>query len=293
MSRSILTLEGMGKDLAWTLVQQARGIPDAKGLDDYLTDRTIVTLFARPDLSERLCITAAIRQMSGHVVYMGPEEHWDEAVNRYPSAMLGSMSYYMDGVVLHGLNVTQLNADRTKTNFPVLNVGGHDAHPAHALSDIMCMLRHSHNDLRGARLCWLGYPSGALLSLMEATKFFPFAINMCLPEDYNAMALKALISEFKTDIAIYETPQEAVRGCRYIFGGSSGHMHYDDMQRWRIDKELMAQADDGAFVLAGSNPMHCISVDMDVVDHRRDLFLEQAENRLRVYKRMLHWMFEL
>ncbi len=116
---------------------------------------------------------------------------------------------------------------------------------------------------------------------------------MSRPEDYIAIALKALISEFKTDIAIYETPQEAVRGCRYIFGGSSGHMHYDDMQRWRIDKELMAQADDGAFVLAGSNPMHCISVDMDVVDHRRDLFLEQAENRLRVYKRMLHWMFEL
>ena len=66
MARYIITLQALGKELAWMLLQQARGIPEAKFKDDFLDEKTFVLLFARPDLSERLCITAAIRQMSGH-----------------------------------------------------------------------------------------------------------------------------------------------------------------------------------------------------------------------------------
>ncbi len=292
MARVIMTLEGMGKDLSWTLVQQARGIPDAKGLDDYLTDRTIVVLFARPDLSERLCVTAAIRQMSGHVIYMGPEERWAEAVSRYPAAMLGSMSYYMDGVILHGIDVAQWKVERM-TTYPILNDGSNDAHPDHALAELMCMQRHTREDLRKAHVCWLGYPSGTLISLMEATKFFPITLSIALPEDYNRAPIKALVDELRTEIVLHDSPQEAVKGCNFVYGGSSGPMHYSEMQRWRIDRDLMAQAADGAHVLAGTNPVHCVPVEMDVVDGHRDLFLEQAENRLRIYKRIFHWMFEL
>ncbi len=292
MARGIITINGMGKELAWTLVQQARGIPDVKALDDFLIDRTLVLMFARADLSERLCITAAIRQMSGHAIYMGPEENWEAALSRYPVAMLGSMSYYMDGVFIHGMRMTQWNAGRDVT-YPVINLGGADAHPAHALADIVCMMRSCRDNLRDARLCWLGWPSGAMFSLMAATQFFPFSMTLCVPDKYNKDPLVALINRYKTDITICDTPREAVRGCNFVMGGSSENMHLEEIQNWRIDANLLAAADKDVRVMAGTNPMHCIPVDSALAGSAKELFLEQAQSRLLVYKRILHWLFEL
>ncbi len=81
MVRYITTLERLGKDVTWLILQQARGIPEAKVIDDFMVDRTIVQMFAKADLSERLCITAAVRQMSGHCVYFAPEDKWKAPSN--------------------------------------------------------------------------------------------------------------------------------------------------------------------------------------------------------------------
>jgi ornithine carbamoyltransferase len=288
MPRAITTIEAMGKDLAWTLVQQARGIPDAKAIDDFLTDRSFLVLFAKHDLTERLCITAAISQMSGSSTYMGPEESWMDVASAYPEALLGAMSYYVDGIVLHGLMPTVRDLEEVK--FPILNVGSVDAHPCHALADILCMMRYSHGDLSTQKLCWLGYPSGAMYSLMAATKFFPFSMSLCFPEKFDAAAVQAKLDQLKTDVVIHNSVESAVAGCQYIVGGSADGMSFDEKNLWRISKDLLAKSGVKSRVMAGTNPMHCLPVDMSVVAEHNDLFLLQSENKLRVYKRMLHWL---
>ena len=47
MPRHVLTLNDLGEEGSWLLVQQARGIPDAKGRTDFMTERTAVLLFAQ------------------------------------------------------------------------------------------------------------------------------------------------------------------------------------------------------------------------------------------------------
>ena len=39
MVRHITTLQALGQDTVWLLLKQARGIPDAKAVDDFMTDR--------------------------------------------------------------------------------------------------------------------------------------------------------------------------------------------------------------------------------------------------------------
>ena len=147
MVRYITTLERLGKDVTWLILQQARGIPEAKVIDDFMVDRTIVQMFAKADLSERLCITAAVRQMSGHCVYFAPEDKWEGAIERFPMQLLGAVSYYMDGMFVHGVPVRSWVPENEVT-FPVINCGSPDAHPAHVIADIICMLNLSHDDLR-------------------------------------------------------------------------------------------------------------------------------------------------
>lgn len=288
MPRNITTIEAMGKDLAWTLIQQAKGMPDAKGIDDFLTDRTFLVLFARHDLTERLCITAAISQMSGHTAYMGPEEKWMDVAAVYPEALLGTLSYYVDGIIVHG----QLPDEREikEISFPVLNVGCRESHPCHALADIMCMMRYAKEKLNTQRLCWIGYPAGAMYSLIAATKFFPYGMSLFLPEDFDTTALRVKIAELKTDVTIHTDIDSAVKGCQYIMGGSAEGMRFEDKVRWKINKDLLDKTGVQSHVLAGTNPMNCLPVEMDIVSGHHDLFLLQSENKLRLYKRMLHWL---
>lgn len=288
MPRYITTIEAMGKDLAWTLVQQAKGMPDAKGVDDFLTDRTFLVLFARHDLTERLCITAAISQMSGHTAYMGPEEKWMDVAAVYPEALLGTLSYYVDGIIVHG----QMPDEREikEISFPVLNVGCKESHPCHALADIMCMMRYAKEKLNTQRLCWIGYPTGAMYSLIAASKFFPYAMSLYFPEDFDTTALRVKIAELKTDITIHTDVDSAVKGCQFIMGGSAEGMRFEDKVRLKINKELLDKTGVQTHVLAGTNPMNCLPVEMDVVSGHHDLFMLQSENKLRMYKRMLHWL---
>ncbi len=288
MPRYITTIEAMGKDLAWTLVQQAKGMPDAKGVDDFLTDRTFLVLFARHDLTERLCITAAISQMSGHTAYMGPEEKWMDVAAVYPEALLGSLSYYVDGIIVHG----QMPDEREikEISFPVLNVGCKESHPCHALADIMCMMRYAKEKLNTQRLCWIGYPTGAMYSLIAASKFFPYAMSLHFPDDFDTTALRVKIAELKTDITIHTDVDSAVKGCQFIMGGSAEGMRFEDKVRMKINKELLDKTGVQTHVLAGTNPMNCLPVEMDVVSGHHDLFMLQSENKLRMYKRMLHWL---
>lgn len=294
MARYIITLQALGKELAWMLLQQARGIPEAKFKDDFLDEKTFVLLFARPDLSERLCITAAIRQMSGHTVYMGPEEHWTESVSQFPRALLGSISYYMDGVIVHGLPTSSWMPEGNCIQFPVLNCGNMESHPAHALADIACMMRYSGDDLRKVRLAWIGAPTGALFSLMEATAYFPFAIQVALPQNAANIIIQEQAAKLKTDITFHETPVDAVQGCQFVMAGSSGQgrLSYEAVQAWSLNSDIMARAESDAHVLLGTNPMNCIPIEPAVLENRNSLVLLQSENRLRVYKRMLHWLCE-
>lgn len=293
MPRHITTLKNLGKETSWLLLQQVRGIPEAKSLDDFMEDRTFVLMFSQIDLAERLCVTAAIRQMSGHVVYFAPEEGWTQAIDQFPLALLGAVSYYMDGMFFCGASVAKWANMPTEVTFPSINCGGPDAHPIHVIADLACMFRCCHDDLRGAKVCWLGNSSGTLFSLMTATAYFPFSLSIAMPESAEPSPIMAYAKKLHTDITFSQSPLDGVRNADFVYSGSSRQMDFSMMQKWQITPSIISHASENVHILLGTNPMDSIPMDSSLSASRSSLVLMQAENRLRVYKRILHWVFEI
>ena len=195
MPRHVLTLNDLGEEGSWLLVQQARGIPDAKSRTDFMTERTAVLLFAQDSFAERLCVSAAVRQMGGSLVFQGATGGWKSEVERYQRQMLAVIDYFVDCMYVYGIPGLATSVDRDLVQFPIINAGSPDAHPAHVLADVACMLRYTRDDLKKAR------------------------------------------------------------------------------------------------VLLGTSPMQAIEVASDILASPASLLLLQSENRLRVHKRLLHWVF--
>ena len=129
---------------------------------------------------------------------------------------------------------------------------------------------------------------------MEATMFFPFAMQIALPDMYRNPIYETLASDYMSDITFFETPKEAVKNCQFVFAGNSGRgmLSLEQINRWSLTREIMSHAEDNAHVLLGTAPMKAIPIENEVIGSKNALLLLQAENRLRVYKRMLHWLYE-
>ena len=80
MARHILSIKGLGERASWLLVQQALGMPEPKLQTDFMTQRVALLMFSQHSLPERLCVSAAVRQMGGAVVYEGSRGSWRNAV---------------------------------------------------------------------------------------------------------------------------------------------------------------------------------------------------------------------
>ena len=268
MARHVLSLQDLGDSGSWLLVQQARGIPDARSHTDFMTERMAMLLFAQESLPERLCITAAVRQMGGSTLYQGTTGEWREELDQHQHQLMGVINYYVDCMYLYGFPARVWETREVEVEFSVINAGSPDGHPAHALADIACMLKYSKDKLMGVRIGWIGCTNGTLFSLIEGAA-----------------------ARYGVTVDIAETPEEAAAGVNYLFAGCRSELDIHDEPHWRITEKLMEKAAPEAHVLLGSQPIRAIGVEKGLALSPRSLLLLQAENRLRVHKRLLHWVF--
>lgn len=295
MARNALTIRGLGEKICWMLVQQAMGIQDAKMNSDFMENRVALLLFKRNSLPERLCTTAAVRQMGGTTVYQGSRDaDWEAEVNSFQTHLFPILGYFLDCLYVYGfsfIDEQKVGAHNINegVDFPLINAGSPMAHPAHALADIACMLRVAKS-LEGVKAAWIGRSNGTLHSLIASTAWFPFTLSISMPPDEDASALRLEVAKLKTRVHFVESPEETVRDARFIYAGRKSD---DECQiHWGITPGLMARADREAKLLLSATPIRAIPVAPEILASKASLLVRQAQYRLCVHKRILHWVFE-
>lgn len=288
MPKRILRLTDLGYEGAWLLVQQACGIPDPRSRSSFMDNTTTLLFFAHDSLPERLCITAAVRQMGGYVVYVGPGP-WCEEVATYPRELSAIANVYMDVVYAYGFPLALLETTHEPTR-PLLNGGSPDGHPINALADIACIYHYtpSMNDIT---LGWVGCANGTLTSLVEGTEYFAYNLRVALPAGSPVPeSLRKAEAEGKK-VALVTTPEEAVRDAHYICAGCIGDKH-DTAPNWMISRELLSRANEKVRIMLSASPLCSTPIEKEVLRSKASLLERQGENRLRVNKRILHLLLD-
>lgn len=289
MVKRVLTLQDLGPEGAWLLMQQANGIPDALEKSSFMAGRTALLLFKEESLADRLCVTAAVRQMGGQVVYVGAGD-WVQDLSRCPVEISPIYDYYVDCTYVLGIDAASTQrSEKYLTRIPTLNLGNAEACPARVLADLACMLRFTHGDLSKAQVAWLGAPNGVLYSLLEAAAYFPFSLRIALPR-------KAAINHYMIEqvrksgakVELVETKEDALKHCNFMCIGDNGGVC--NTEDWNVDGALLEHAPDAYMLLCSQTMRNSLPVQPEILEGPRTLLLLQAENRLRVHKRLLHWV---
>lgn len=288
MQKNIIAIRQMGETLCWTLVHQAMGIPDIKMISDFMENKVGLLLFARTSLPERLCATAAVRQMGGTTIFVdssNPRE-WQSQESRFQHHLLPIFGYYFDCLYLYGINLDPEEIERDNFDFPVINAGGGSSHPIHALADIACMLKLTKRQTSIISTGWIGEANGTLYSLVEASAWFPFSIKIYMPDDTGRDTIKKRAQELNVPVKFVNTPEEAARDCRFIYAGKK-----DEQDSQKITQTLFKCALPDARLLLSASPIRAISVEEALFNEGKMCLTLQAQYRLAIHKRLLHWLF--
>ncbi len=292
MAKYILDLDDLGYEVSWTLIQQAVGMPDSKMQSDFLSDKVALLLFFRSSLPERLCITAAFRQMSGSTIYQpNPDEGWGNEVHNFQELLIPVFAYYLDVVYCYGQTIERLRKAKAFVQVPLINAGSPDAHPAHVLADMACLLRYSKT-LEGQQTAWIGCANGTLYSLIQAAAWFKFSLKIAMPKNADINPLIKRAASLGADVMFVDKPEEAVRNAHFIYAGFMGDLNEEQKRVWQITPELMKMADPKVRLLLCASPSRAITISDEVLKSKASILTRQAEYRLRIHKRLLHWLLK-
>jgi ornithine carbamoyltransferase len=260
-----------------------------------LAGQSIALLFEKPSLRTRVTFELAIQQLGGFAVLndgaIGAREPLKDAAR--------NLERWVNGIVARTFLQRTIDDLARWSRVPVINALSDLYHPCQALAD-MQTLREVFGDVRGLTLAFVGDGNNVAHSLMLCAARLGMNFALATPDGYEAepkivAEAERLGAETGASIRCTNDPYAAVRGVNAVYTDVWTSMGEEDEAAERrtafanhqVDDDLMSQADSGAVF------MHCLpakrgeEVTDSVIESKRSVVFDQAENRLHAQKALL------
>jgi ornithine carbamoyltransferase len=181
---------------------------------------------------------------------------------------------------------------------PVINGLTNRTHPCQIMADIQTFEEH-RGSIKGKKVVWCGDGNNVAASFIHAAGQFGFDFTFAGPKELDPEA--GFIAEARAkgaNIVIERDANKAVQGADLIVADTWMSMHDSQsarerrhamLQPYRVNRALMAQANDDALF------MHCLpahrgeEVTNNVMDGPQSVIFDEAENRLHAQKAVMRW----
>ena len=264
--------------------------------DPALTGKTLVMLFEKPSLRTRLSFEIAMTQLSGHAIYVKPEDIGGMGKREPVKDIARVLSRYADAIMARTFaheTVTELAKHST---VPVVNALTDWLHPCQAMADVQTIQEHC-GDLEGKKIAFIGDGNNVARSLAFVCVKLGMKMAVASPAGYELDAASIEKANAQAPGAITQTddPQAAATGADIVYTDTWVSMGQEDEKQKRVkefegfcvDAKLLAAAPDGAKI------MHCLpayrgfEISDEAAESPNSIIFDQAENRLHFQRALL------
>ena len=268
-----------------------------------LQGKQLALIFEKPSLRTRVTFEVGMTSMGGFGVYL---DHAKPRLGERETVrdMARNLERWVDGIVARTFSHESVLELANNASIPVVNALTDLFHPCQALADLYT-LREKFGTLAGLKLAFVGDGYNVCHSLMITGAKLAYlgpgvSVRVATPPGYEPKPeviaeAKALAAAMGATVELFNNPLEAVAGAQAIYTdvwASMGQEHAVHLREqvfapFRVTEDLMAAADPAAVF------MHCLpahrghEVTNEVIDSRRSVVFDQAENRLHVQKALL------
>ena len=294
------------KDDDITAVEQAAIIAHAIELKaDRFQDRSfegpksIALIFDKTSTRTRVSFSVGVSEMGGYPLLIDSQ-----------SSQLAKSESIADTARVLGRQVSQimwrtfaqanLEEMAKHAGVPVISGLSDDYHPCQLLADLQTITEH-FGKTEGLTVAYVGDGANNIAnSYLLAGALAGMNVRIAAPEGYqpNASIISRARELAKGDIHVTTDPEEAVSGADIVTTDTwvsmgmedSQAQRISDLQGYRVDEKLLNQAN------ADSIFLHCLpayrgnEVSSEVIDGKRSLVWQQAENRLHAQKALMSFL---
>ena len=263
-----------------------------------LAGKSIALLFEKPSLRTRLTFELAIKQLGGDSVFTegrvgGREPLKDVARN---------LDKWVNGIVARVFSQDTAEELARWSAVPVINALSDLYHPCQALADVLTIKEHFGN-LPGQKLAFVGDGNNVAHSLMITAVRLGMHFGLGCPQGYLpnpevVAQAEGLAAVSGASLVITHDVDEALEGAHAIYTDVWTSMGQEReaarrkkaFQPFQVNEDLLSRTRPDAVF------MHCLparrgeEVTEEVIESRRSVVFEQAENRLHAQKALLLMM---
>jgi ornithine carbamoyltransferase len=302
-ARHFLTVPDVTEPELRGLVDRAATHKRGRIASAVLREKTIALVFQKPSMRTRVAFEVAVLQLGGTVVYLGQDDI--QLGQREPVTDVARvLSRYVQGIVLRTFGHEQAEAFAKASTVPVINGLSDLVHPCQALAD-MLTLQEAFGRLKGLRVGFVGDGNNVLHSLAQAAAMLGVSVAVAAPKGYepDPALWKAAAKEagrHGASLTLGRSPADAVRGADAVYTDVWVSMGQEKerakrlkaFKGYQLNAKLLAAAKPGCRVL------HCLpahrgeEITDELMESRRSLITDQAENRLHAHKALLEFLFK-
>jgi len=260
-----------------------------------LDNQSIALLFEKPSLRTRLTFELAIKQLGGGSVALdGPI-----GVREPLKDVARNLDRWVNGIVARVFSQETVEGLARWSSVPVINALSDAFHPCQALADVET-IRERFGVLKGLKLTFVGDGNNVAQSLMLTAVRLGMDFALACPPGYTpnpeiVAQAEGLAAVSGASLLITHSSAEALNGAHAVYTDVWASMGQEQEAVERRHAFRDYQVNDALFELARPDAvfMHCLpakrneEVTDSVMESRRSVVFDQAENRLHAQKALL------
>lgn len=263
-----------------------------------LDGRGVALIFEKPSLRTRNATEIAVFELGGHPLTLRGEEVG--LAEREPVADVARvLSRYHAGICARVFEHAKLEELAAASSVPIVNLLSDDSHPCQALADLLTLRQH-FGRLEGLEIAYVGDYNNVSRSLAIAAAMTGVGVRLACPPGYGPTdADLDRLGLVGPPPMVTARPADAVRGANAVYTDVWTSMGQEAESAKRRQAFEGFMVDPALMDVAGRDSifLHCLpahrgeEVDAAVVDGRRSVVWQQAENRLHAVRGLFLWLF--
>ncbi|ASP40549.1 ornithine carbamoyltransferase [Bacterioplanes sanyensis] len=295
--RHFLTLLDLTSDeLNWVIERatELKRFQQRQQLHEPLKNRVLGMIFEKSSTRTRVSFEAGMAQLGGSAIFLSPR---DTQLGRgepiEDSARV--LSRMVDVIMIRTFDHDTVERFSAFSQVPVINALTDDFHPCQLLADMQTYREH-RGSIQGKTVAWIGDGNNMCHSYINAARQFDFQLRIATPEGFEPST--HLLDSNRDRVQLLRSPEQAVQGADMVTTDVWASMGQEDEQQQRqqqfadyqVSEALLDEANDDVIF------MHCLpahrgeEISHTLLDDRRSVVWDQAENRLHAQKALLEFL---
>ncbi|MBI3010351.1 MAG: ornithine carbamoyltransferase [Candidatus Omnitrophica bacterium] len=299
MKRHFLTIPDLSDSQLKHLLSEAQRCKRQRSYGkNALAGKVVALVFQKPSMRTRVAFEVAVLQLGGSVVYLGQEDI--QLGQREPIRDVArALSRYVDAIVVRTFAHEDAQEFARFATVSVINGLSDQVHPCQAVADMLTLQEH-FGRLKGLPIAYVGDGNNVLHSLAQACAMLGVHLSVATPAAYRPNGslwedAVRLAAKHQAKLSWHSDPKKMVRGACVIYTDVWVSMGQEKERKERLKTFRPYQVNQS--LLSFAHPqcriMHCLpahrfeEISEDVMESRRSLIFDQAENRLHAQKALL------